>query len=919
MTTRLLAVAACFLAVFLGGCTKEESPEQLIADAWQLQAKGDGKAAAILLRNVLQKDPDNIEASYLLGVVYVQAGEAAPAEIALRKALAGDFEPAQIVPHLARSLLLQRKFQQLLDETADSGESAELIGLRGRAQLALGRFSDARSSFQHAIKLQPDFPDALLGQAGLAAAEKDPKAALGFVEQALAAAPQNVEAWLLKGDLLRSQGADEQAIHVYGRALEIDPGNVIARVRRASMHLSSGKLTAAQPDIDAIKRIVPGSAHANYAQAMLDFHKGDYLAARISVEQVLRVEPDHMPSLLMAGVVHHALGALQQAEPRLKRFLDRYPDNLLARRLLASTQLKSQLGQGALETIQAGLKQAPGDRGLLILAGEAYMQLKQPAKATEYLLRAVAIEPKSPGLRTKLGMAHLAAGETERAIKELESAVELNLGQSQSHAETVLILTLLDAKEYDRALAAALKLQKNTSNPVALNLLGAAYLGKKDDANARKSFESALAREPGYLPAVMNLAQLDLAAKRYESARTRFQSILAKDRKSVPAMVGLSKLENALGNVKGAVSWLEKAYAENPSELEVGIFLANHYLKAGEPKKALALASDLRIKHPDHLDVLNVLGQAQFESGATTSALATYKNLAGKLPDSSTVHYRLASAEMATENYTAATASLNRALRLKPDYLEAQTALALLEFRAGKHLESIKLAQHLQKRHPKLAIGYSLEGDNLVAQRKFAAAEKSYEKAFNIAKSGTLAVKWHAASTAAGNSKQADARLNQWLKDNPNDLGSQLYLATHYVNSGFHKAAIEVYESVLRKDTKNVPALNNLASLYHREKDPRALSYFEQAYQLMPENAAIADNVGWLLLEQGKVARGVEILRKATNLAPQNRQIRYHLAVALAKSGDEAQAAEELEKLLAKGDKFAQREAAQALLKQLQR
>jgi putative PEP-CTERM system TPR-repeat lipoprotein len=322
MTTRLPALAACFLAVFLGGCTKEESLQQLIADARQLQAKGDGKAAAILLQNALRKDPDNIEASYLLGVIYVQTGEAAPAEIALRKALGGDIEPAQIVPHLARSLLLQRKFQQLLNEIPEASESAELIGLRGRAQLALGRLSDARSSFRHALELQPDFPDALIGQAGLAVAEKDTDAALGFVGRALAVAPRNVEAWLLKGDLLRSRKAHEQALSAYGQALEIEPGNVIARVRRATMDLDLGKLHAAQADIDVVKRIAPGSTHAYYAQGLLDFRKGDYAAARASVEQVLRGEPDHMPSILLAGVVHHSLGALQQAEHRLKRFLE---------------------------------------------------------------------------------------------------------------------------------------------------------------------------------------------------------------------------------------------------------------------------------------------------------------------------------------------------------------------------------------------------------------------------------------------------------------------------------------------------------------------------------------------------------------------------------------------------------------------
>ena len=896
MATRLSTLTACLLAISLGGgCGEEKSSEQLIADARQLQAKGDSKAAVIVLRDALQKSPENSEISFQLGIAYIQAGDAADAEKELRKALAGGISPSQILPHLARSLLLQGKFQQLLDETAHANESVEIVGLRGRAQLALGHLRDARTSFQRALELQPEFPDALLGQAGLAARENDMKAALALAERALAAAPRNVEAWLLQGDLLRSQAAHEAARAAYARALEIEPRNVNALLRRALLQINLGVFDAAQADIDALKKIEPRSVQVHYLQAVLDFRKGDYPAARISVERVLKAAPDHMPSILLAGVVDHLSGRWEQAEQRLKRFLNRYPDNLTARKLLASTLLKTHQGQRALETIQPGLKQAPDDRELLALAGDAYMQLRQHAKATDYLSRAVSAAPKSPGLRTKLGIAHLGAGETERAIKELESAVELNLGPS--YAATVLVLTLLGAEQYDRALAAALKLQASPSNPVALNLLGAAYMGKKDDANARKSFEAALARQPGYTPAAMNLAQLDLAAKKYDSARRRLESVLAKDRKNVQAMVGLSKLENALGNLKGAVSWLEKARAQNPGAIELGVLLADYYLRTKETQKALALASDLKARHPDHPDVLNVLGQAQFESGAKTTSVTTYRTLASKVPDSATAHYRLATAEMATENYKAASDALKRALHLKPDYLDALTALALLEFRGGNHLESIKLAQQLQKLHPKLPVGHALEGDNLVAQRKFSAAEKKYEKAFNIAGSGTLAVKWHAASiSAGGDSRLADARLEQWLKANPGDLGSQLYLAGQYVNSGSNRSAIEIYETVLQKDAKNVLALNNLATLYQREKDPRALGYFERAYLLMPENASIADNLGWLLVEQGKIARGVEVLRKATSLAPKNHQIRYHLAVALEKSGDKAAATKEHEK-----------------------
>ena len=56
---------------------------------------------------------------------------------------------------------------------------------------------------------------------------------------------------------------------------------------------------------------------------------------------------------------------------------------------------------------------------------------------------------------------------------------------------------------------------------------------------------------------------------------------------------------------------------------------------------------------------------------------------------------------------------------------------------------------------------------------------------------------------------------------------------------------------------------------------------------------------------------------KAAAAAPANREIRYHLAQALAKTGDKAQAINQLERILAATPKFSQEAEAGALLKQL--
>jgi putative PEP-CTERM system TPR-repeat lipoprotein len=260
---------------------------------------------------------------------------------------------------------------------------------------------------------------------------------------------------------------------------------------------------------------------------------------------------------------------------------------------------------------------------------------------------------------------------------------------------------------------------------------------------------------------------------------------------------------------------------------------------------------------------------------------------------------------------------LKRALRLKPDYLDAEVALALLEYRSGRYDDSLRLAREIQRQHPKLPIGFTLEGDGWMEQKNFAAAETAYEKAFTRRKSDVLAMKLHAASSQAGRGKEANEKILRWLREHPADTAVRLYLADAYVRGRQYPSAISLYQHVLQQDPKNLLALNNLATLYRQQNDPRALEYLEQSYKLRPDNASVAGNLGWVLVESGQVGRGLELLIKAAEKAPDNPEIGYHLAAALAKSGMKAQARRELERLLGLKKEFREREEAQALLKKL--
>lgn len=908
--------------LFIGSvtaCSKTQTSQALVSEARQYQQKGDNKAAIIQLKNALQKNPDDSEARYLLGKIYYETGDPKSAEKELRRALSLGMSPDKVLPSLGKTLLMLGEYQKVLDETKQvSGEkeSAEISSLRGNAYQALGKSQEAKESFELALKHKADFPDALIGLAKHSVLERDIDSATRFSEQAVSQNPQNPDVWLFKGDLLRAQGKGEPALAAYDQVLKLQPKNNSAHISKATLEIASGKFDAAKLDIDEARKETPNNLIVLYTQALLDFRQGKSAAALESLQQVLRAAPEHMPSILLAGAVQYSLGSMPQAEQYLKKYLEKNPNNLYARKLLASTLLKSRQTQYAIDVLSPALKVEQQDPQLFALAGELYMQAGDFTKATEYFAKASALAPKEAQLHTALGLSKLALGENDLAVAEMETAV--NLDAKSPKAGVLLVLTHLRLKEYDKALAAAKVIEKEQpDDPLGHNLKGAAYLGKNDTAAARASFEKAISIQPTNFPAVVNLVRLDLQEKKPDVAKKRLEAFLDKDKKNIQAMTALAALAQSQGQTKEVTDWLERASNENPDALQPAMMLAAHYLRIGEKQKALTLAQKLQGSNPGNPEVLDILAQAQFANGDKPAALETYNKLAAIKPDSALAQFRIASIHMAMQNQSAASDALKKSLTLQPDYLDAQLALATLEVRKENYDGAIAITRQIQKQRAKSPVGYVMEGDVLMAQKKPALAVKAYEQAFLINKSGLLMIKLHASLSQAGKGKEASSRLTQWLKEHPADASTRMYLAGTYLAEKQNKAAIEQYQAVLQQDPKYVPALNNLAWLYQQEKDPRALEYAEKANQLTPDNPATLDTLGYILVEQGNTTRGLPLLQKATTIAPEVAEIRYHLVLGLVKSGDKAKARKELEQLLATGKTFPRIEEAKTLLKQL--
>jgi predicted Zn-dependent protease len=145
----------------------------------------------------------------------------------------------------------------------------------------------------------------------------------------------------------------------------------------------------------------------------------------------------------------------------------------------------------------------------------------------------------------------------------------------------------------------------------------------------------------------------------------------------------------------------------------------------------------------------------------------------------------------------------------------------------------------------------------------------------------------------------------------------RLYLADRDLRRKDYRSAARAYRELAALQPENPVVLNNLAWTLAQLNDPTALDYAEKAYARAPNSAAVADTLGWILVERGDTKRGVEILAKAAAGAPNSLEIRLHYAKALVKAGDKAAAKQEIESALQTAGQGPARAEAEELLKQL--
>jgi putative PEP-CTERM system TPR-repeat lipoprotein len=909
-TTKYDKTLRCLVLLFLftvTGCGTSLTPEEGLQRAEEYVNKGNYNAAIIELKNVLQSNPQHRETRLRLSDLYIIQRDGANAENQLQKAREATAEEIDIRPALGRALLLQGKFGRVIEkihpeQTDPPAVKADLLSLQAYAYLFNNDSDQAESTFRQVLAIDSNNAAALSGMAMINLGSGNFAQSAKQLELALAIDGDNMDAWFTRGRLALAQNDYSSAEDAFRQAIALAGQDftflqpIQAWTYLVQILIDQKKLDSASQVVDELSGNNPDSPMAHYLRALIAYERGDYESANEHIQIVRAKAPDLEPALILDGAINFSLGNLERGNTSLSAYLARHPNSKTARVLLAKINLQLQQPEQAYELVAPLLNREPENLELLLLAGSAMSAAGKPAASIPLLERALQQQPDNQALTLKLAAEHLSNNDADSAIQVLKGMppTKNKLGQR----EKLLLLAWLQKEDYTSALTFLDNHLANHPEDADALADSGMVLVRMDKVNAaRERFETALALEPDNTRLLMELARLEYKQANHSRADKLLNRVLKIKPDDATAMFMLANLSAQQGNSEQAVMWLERTRQASENAWQPRLMLVKYYIDQGNLEQAREISTETTMIAKNRADVWNTHSVVQNLSGDAEGAVKSLLIARQLSPDSETILMNLARSQVTVKDLAGARQSLRKLLQLSPDNYQAAAMLALTEMKLGNTQQAFEIARVQQSYPDNRSNALSLEGDLQMMAGKPLKAIDAYRTAREMSPSTALTVKLYLAYSRAGLDRP-EATLLPWLQTHPDDATVRSLLARAYYASGQTARAVQHYEILLSQQPDDADTLNNLALAYYAQNDPRALPTAEKAYQLNSENAAIQDTLGWMLVQENKVNRGLPLLAAAVKQLPDNDEVQYHYAVALAESGDSAGARAILQKIV---------------------
>lgn len=280
-----------------------------------------------------------------------------------------------------------------------------------------------------------------------------------------------------------------------------------------------------------------GVAQAGWDEGVAAFKSGDYTAAASEFQKFVDERPDVYQGHYMLGQVLSKLGRNQEALTHLRKAYELEPGNVGVQLVLGKAYLDSgRYGDavGVLGKINVASLPKAQQTALHQMMARSLEKTGDSDRAADELAAAAQLAPNDAGVQFQYGAAALKVGDTNAAVRALAKAASLdgsNAAVQKTYAQALLRQgrsTTGNAKAaaYSSAVEAAKKVVASDPSYDNLMLLAGAQLGGKQYSGAESTAQQAAAKNASDWLPLYYMGQAQTLTDKYSAAEASLKKAL---------------------------------------------------------------------------------------------------------------------------------------------------------------------------------------------------------------------------------------------------------------------------------------------------------------------------------------------------------------------------------------------------------
>ncbi|HOP06872.1 MAG TPA: tetratricopeptide repeat protein [candidate division Zixibacteria bacterium] len=179
------------------------------------------------------------------------------------------------------------------------------------------------------------------------------------------------------------------------------------------------------------------------------------------------------------------------------------------------------------------------------------------------------------------------------------------------------------------------------------------------------AYRAAIAEDPNYIDAYINLGAIFFQREDYDNALEMFRTATEKDASNAEAFANLGRVENKLKKYGEAETALKAALAINPEDGPVYMDLGKVYYSQKKYTELIDAVTKYHEKSQGDKMSWYLLGKAYENTGNTNQAIEAYRQSTVADPSYYYAHFALGQLYLSEEKYKPAASSFQAAMKAK--------------------------------------------------------------------------------------------------------------------------------------------------------------------------------------------------------------------------------------------------------------